>query len=71
MLAVETIKLSKDYETKDTFLRAVDTLDLAIEESEIYSLLGPNGAGKTTSVRLLAGFWMLQTSISKLKMLRR
>ena len=55
MLAVETIELSKDYETKKTFLRAVDTLDLAIEESEIYSLLGPNGAGKTTSVRLLAG----------------
>ena len=55
MLAVETLQLTKDYETKDTFLRAVDTLDLAIEESEIYSLLGPNGAGKTTSVRLLAG----------------
>jgi ABC-2 type transport system ATP-binding protein len=55
MLAVETLNLTKDYETKDTFLRAVDSLDLAIEESEIYSLLGPNGAGKTTTVRLLAG----------------
>ena len=55
MLAVETSRLTKDYETKDTFLRAVDTLDLTIEESEIYSLLGPNGAGKTTSVRLLTG----------------
>ena len=55
MLAVETLNLTKDYETKDAFLRAVDTLNLAIEESEIYSLLGPNGAGKTTSVRLLTG----------------
>ncbi|NPD88877.1 MAG: ABC transporter ATP-binding protein [Asgard group archaeon] len=55
MLAVETSKLTKDYKTKEAFLRAVDTLDLAIEESEIYSLLGPNGAGKTTSVRILAG----------------
>jgi ABC-2 type transport system ATP-binding protein len=55
MLAVETHQLTKDYETKDTFLRAVNKLDLKIEEAEIYSLLGPNGAGKTTSVRLLTG----------------
>jgi len=55
MLAVETYQLTKDYETKDTFLRAVNNLDLKIEESEIYSLLGPNGAGKTTTVRLLTG----------------
>ena len=55
MLAVETYQLTKDYETKDTFLRAVNNLDLQIEESEIYSLLGPNGAGKTTTVRLLTG----------------
>ncbi|MHA2358599.1 MAG: ABC transporter ATP-binding protein [Candidatus Heimdallarchaeaceae archaeon] len=55
MLAVETFQLSKDYETKDTFLRAVNRLNLAIEESEIYTLLGPNGAGKTTTVRLLTG----------------
>ncbi len=55
MLAVETHQLTKDYETKDTFLRAVNNLNLKIEEAEIYSLLGPNGAGKTTSVRLLTG----------------
>ena len=55
MIAVETKQLTKDYETKDTFLRAVNNLDLSIEESEIYSLLGPNGAGKTTTVRMLAG----------------
>ncbi len=55
MIAVETKQLTKDYETKDTFLRAVNNLDLSIKESEIYSLLGPNGAGKTTTVRMLAG----------------
>src|SRR5437870_11697856 len=34
-------------------IRAVDRLDLAIEEGEIFGLLGPNGAGKTTTVGML------------------
>jgi ABC-2 type transport system ATP-binding protein len=32
---------------------AVDGLDLAIHEGEIYGFLGPNGAGKSTTVRML------------------
>jgi ABC-2 type transport system ATP-binding protein len=32
---------------------AVDQLDLAIHEGEIYGFLGPNGAGKSTTVRML------------------
>src|SRR3974377_288907 len=34
---------------------ALDGLDLAITEGEIYGYLGPNGAGKTTTIRLLLG----------------
>ena len=34
-------------------LRAVDGVDLSIQENELFSLLGPNGAGKTTTIRLL------------------
>jgi ABC-2 type transport system ATP-binding protein len=34
-------------------IRAVDGLELAVAEGEIYGFLGPNGAGKTTSVRIL------------------
>ncbi|MEZ5077447.1 MAG: ATP-binding cassette domain-containing protein [Solirubrobacterales bacterium] len=34
-------------------LKAVQGIDLAIEEGEIYGFLGPNGAGKTTTVRML------------------
>ena len=33
---------------------AVDNLDLAVEEGEIFGLLGPNGAGKTTTLSMLA-----------------
>ena len=50
MLAVETKGLIKRY--KD--LTAVDSLDLSVNEGELFSLLGVNGAGKTTTVRMLS-----------------
>jgi ABC-2 type transport system ATP-binding protein len=34
-------------------LRAVQGVDLQVEEGAIYGFLGPNGAGKTTTVRML------------------
>lgn len=34
--------------------KAVDGLDLRVEEGEILALLGPNGAGKTTTIRILS-----------------
>jgi ABC-2 type transport system ATP-binding protein len=36
--------------------RAVDGLNLEIEQGEIFAILGPNGAGKTTTVEILEGF---------------
>jgi ABC-2 type transport system ATP-binding protein len=35
--------------------RAVDGLDLAVEEGGVFGFLGPNGSGKTTTIRLLLG----------------
>ena len=34
---------------------AVDGLNLAVRQGELYALLGPNGAGKTTTLRMVAG----------------
>jgi ABC-2 type transport system ATP-binding protein len=34
-------------------LKAVDTLDIAVESGEVFGLLGPNGAGKTTALSML------------------
>jgi branched-chain amino acid transport system ATP-binding protein len=36
-------------------LRAVDGLDLAIQEGKLTSVIGPNGAGKTTLFNLITG----------------
>jgi ABC-2 type transport system ATP-binding protein len=35
--------------------RAVDHLDLVVEEGEVHGFLGPNGAGKSTTIRVLLG----------------
>ena len=50
MEAIKTVKLTKKY--KD--LTAVDSLDLCVEQGELFSLPGVNGAGKTTTVKMLS-----------------
>jgi iron(III) transport system ATP-binding protein len=37
-------------------LKALDRVDLLIEEGRFFTLLGPSGCGKTTLLRVLAGF---------------
>jgi len=49
--AITTAGLTKRFGA----LTAVDRLDLAIEEGEVFGFLGPNGAGKTTTIRILMG----------------
>jgi len=36
-------------------LRALDHVDLAVEEGSIHSIIGPNGAGKSTLLNVLTG----------------
>jgi ABC-2 type transport system ATP-binding protein len=67
-VAIEAIGLTKDFEKgrrtiwqrlrrepdrRETF-RAVDAIDLHVDEGEVFGILGPNGAGKTTTMRMLA-----------------
>jgi ABC-2 type transport system ATP-binding protein len=50
-LAVETRGLAKRYDS----VEAVRSLDLAVQEGEMFALVGPDGAGKTTTIRMLCG----------------
>lgn len=53
MAAVVSIEnLSKTY---DGGVKALDSVDLQIEQGEIFALLGPNGAGKTTLISAVCG----------------
>ena len=36
-------------------VRALDGLDLGVEQGEVHGFLGPNGAGKSTTIRVLLG----------------
>jgi ABC-2 type transport system ATP-binding protein len=49
--AVETLGLSKAFES----VEAVRSLDLTIDEGEMFGLVGPDGAGKTTTIRMFCG----------------
>ncbi len=54
MRAITAEGLVKIYRTGRTEVRALDGVDLEVEEGTVLGLLGPNGAGKTTTVRILA-----------------
>ncbi|WP_115787702.1 ABC transporter ATP-binding protein [Arthrobacter silvisoli] len=63
--AIEAVGLTKDFGRK----RALDAIDLSVEEGSIFAFLGPNGAGKTTMIRLLTG--LARPSAGSLRVLGR
>ncbi|MFO7536765.1 MAG: ABC transporter ATP-binding protein [Chloroflexota bacterium] len=50
-IILQTHQLSKQYGE----VQAVDRVDLAIEQGEVFGFLGPNGAGKTTTIGMALG----------------
>ncbi|MCD2144328.1 ABC transporter ATP-binding protein [Gordonia paraffinivorans] len=43
--------------------RALDELDLVVEEGEVHGFLGPNGSGKTTAIRVLLGLMRADSGV--------
>ena len=54
MAAITAEGLVKIYRSRKSEVRALDGVDLEVQEGTVLGLLGPNGAGKTTTVRILA-----------------
>jgi ABC-2 type transport system ATP-binding protein len=54
MAFIEALDLVKTYSPKGSpQVRALDGLNLEVEQGSVTALLGPNGAGKTTTVKVL------------------
>ena len=51
MARIEIQELTKDFGS----LRALDSVNLSLQEGQIVGLLGPNGSGKTTLIKILNG----------------
>ncbi|KUO67417.1 MAG: ABC transporter ATP-binding protein [Gracilibacter sp. BRH_c7a] len=49
MIAIQTTDLTKKFQDKT----AVNSLNLSIDQGELFALLGVNGAGKTTTIKML------------------
>lgn len=49
------IQIENITKTYNNAVRAVDNLNLTVENGEIVGFIGPNGAGKTTTLKMLTG----------------
>lgn len=49
------IQISNITKTYDGNVKAVDNLNLTVENGEIVGFIGPNGAGKTTTIKMMTG----------------
>ncbi|MGD9043009.1 MAG: ABC transporter ATP-binding protein [Desulfobacterales bacterium] len=48
--------LVKVFGSGENAFRAVDNIDIEVQEGELITLLGPSGCGKTTTLRMISGF---------------
>ena len=55
MTILETKDLKKYYGKGDTLVKALDGVDLAVEDGEFVAIVGTSGAGKSTLLHMLGG----------------
>ena len=55
MSLIKFDKVSRIYKISDHEQKALDNVDLSIDEGKFVVILGPSGAGKSTLLNLLGG----------------
>lgn len=54
-MSVKTVGLSKDYKVGDNIIKAVNGIDLEIEDGAFVAIMGSSGCGKTSLLHLIGG----------------
>lgn len=55
MIIMQTTELKKHYGQGDNLVKAVDGINMTVEEGEFVAVVGSSGSGKTTLLHLLGG----------------
>ncbi|MBO5021656.1 MAG: ABC transporter ATP-binding protein [Clostridia bacterium] len=55
MVLIKTDNLCKTYGNNENFVKAVDNINLEIDEGDLIAIVGTSGSGKTTLLHLLSG----------------